>query len=382
MKKKLKGSLTLGRVRGIRFQVHWTFLLLVGWIVFLEMSRGNNFEAILWSIAFVVVLFGCVILHELGHALTAARFGVGTKQITLLPIGGVASLESMPENPFEEFWVAVAGPLVNVAIAILLYLVVPVGDFVSQDPEQLQQTLSAINAGNFLFYLFSANVMLVLFNVIPAFPMDGGRILRSLLSMKMNRIQATRIASGLGQLVAFLFFVFGLIYNPILALVGVFVFFGAQGENVMVQQMALLKDRTVSEAMMTDISVIHPDTPLSEVVDIVLSGTERDFVVAEDGKVCGVLYQQDLVEARRSGAGSSRVRDILTSDVMQVSPDADLGEVYQKIQSHKKNFFPVVDAGELKGAIDHTNINEFMVFKSLSQFDSEPPFKLNSKINR
>ncbi|MDX1636354.1 MAG: site-2 protease family protein [Balneolaceae bacterium] len=372
--KKLKGSLTLGRVSGIKIQVHWTFLLLVGWIVFLELSRGNDLAAILWSLAFVMVLFACVVLHELGHALTAARYGIGTRQITLLPIGGLASLESMPEDPREELMVAVAGPAVNVVIALLLYLVVPIEQFMNQDPAQLEETMSAINAGNFMFYLFSANVMLVLFNIIPAFPMDGGRILRSLLSMKMNRIQATQIAAWLGQMVAFLFFIFGLIFNPILALIGVFVFFGAQGENVMVQQMALLRNRTVSDAMMTDITVLNPDDTLTKVVDRVLAGTERDFVVAENGQVQGVLYQQQLASAYQKKNGTQRTRDIMDTNVESLSSGDPLSEAYMKIRSGKKNFFPVVDNGKLVGAIDLNNINEFIVFKSYPMMQEDASF--------
>ncbi|MDR8394009.1 site-2 protease family protein [Aliifodinibius sp. S!AR15-10] len=369
--KKVKGSLVLGRVKGIRIQVHWTFLLLIGWVVFLEISRGNDWVAMLWSVGFIVILFACVVLHELGHALTAANYGIGTKQITLLPIGGLASLESMPENPREELLVAIAGPAVNAVIALFLYLFVPVGQFLNQDPAQLEQAMSAIGAGNFLFYLFSANVMLVVFNVIPAFPMDGGRILRALLSMRMSRAQATQIATRLGQLVALFFFLFGLIFNPILALIGVFVFFGAQGENILVQQMALLKNRTVSEAMMTEITVLNPENSLSDVVDLVLSGAEQDFVVADDRRVHGVLYQSDLINAYRSGRGEALVNDVMTSQFETLHPEDPLSEAYLKIRTRKKGFFPVVDNNRLVGAIDQNNINEFMVFRSYPRLAQE-----------
>lgn len=236
----MKGSLNLGKIAGIGVKVHWTFMLLILWVVFLELTRGSNLQSILWSIFFVLALFACVVFHELGHALTARKFKIGTRQITLLPIGGVASLEAMPEDPKEEFLVAIAGPAVNVVIALALYLVVPMEEFLKQDPEMLEETMSAINAGNFLFYLFSANVMLVVFNLIPAFPMDGGRVFRALLSMKFDRVTATQMAARLGQGVAFLFFLIGLLYNPILILIAIFVYFGAQGENMMVQQLKLL----------------------------------------------------------------------------------------------------------------------------------------------
>ena len=202
----MKGTLNIGRVSGIKVQVHWTFVFLIAWVVFLEVSRGREMPAIALSILFVLVIFGCVVLHELGHALTARRFGISTRKITLLPIGGVASLERMPEKPQQELLVAVAGPAVNVVIAILLYIVFPIHRFLDLEPEALQEMLSAISPQNFVFYLFAANVMLVVFNAIPAFPMDGGRILRALLSMTIDRVQATRIAAALGQLMAVMFF--------------------------------------------------------------------------------------------------------------------------------------------------------------------------------
>jgi len=212
----VKSSLQLGSYAGIRVQVHWTFWLLIVWIILRELFYGNSVESMLWSSAFILVLFLCVVLHEFGHALTARRFGINTEKITLLPIGGVASLEDMPEDPKQELLVAIAGPLVNVAIAMILYPFVSLETYINQSPEELQQSLGTIQAANFLFYLFSANTMLVLFNMLPAFPMDGGRVLRAILSLKLNRVMATRIASGVGQFLAMIFFFIGIFYNPIL----------------------------------------------------------------------------------------------------------------------------------------------------------------------
>lgn len=364
----MKGSLDLGSVTGIKIRVHWTFLLLIPWIVFLELSRGGNTNSILWSLGFVMVLFACVVLHELGHALTARRFKINTRQITLLPIGGVASLESMPEDPKEELLVAIAGPMVNIVIAIILYFLFPIGQFFTQDLTELEQLLSSINAGNFFFYLFSANVMLVLFNLLPAFPMDGGRVLRAILSMKMNRVSATQVAAKLGQAVAFLFFFIGLFYNPLLILIAIFVYFGAQGENVMIQQLALLKDHKVKEAMMTDITVLHPDDTLERVIDVILSGAERDFVVSDNGEIKGVLLHSDILEAIKKKNTHIRVNQIMRQDYLTISMEEDLTEIYRKVRSKNEQFFPVLQNGQLKGAIDMTNINEFMIFRASLDF--------------
>ena len=360
----MKGTLDIGRVSGIKVQIHWTFIFLIAWVVFLEVSRGSDMPTVMLSIFFVLVIFGCVVLHELGHALTAKRFGISTRKITLLPIGGVASLERMPEKPKQELLVAVAGPAVNIVIAILLYMVFPIHRFLDLEPEALQESLSAITPRNFVFYLFAANVMLVIFNAIPAFPMDGGRILRAILSMTIDRVQATRIAAALGQLMAVVFFFFGLFYNPLLILIGIFVYFGAQGENVMVQHLALLRGHKVNEAMMTNITILHPGQSIREVVDIVLSGTEIHFVVSENQEVQGVLYQSDFIDAMKGKNTDAPVKDFMTTDFEKVGLNEDLADFYRKVRANRKNFFPVLENNHLMGAIDFNNINEYMLIRS------------------
>ncbi|MDZ7773058.1 MAG: site-2 protease family protein [Balneolaceae bacterium] len=356
-------SLTLGRVKGIKIRVHWTFYLLLAWIVFLEVSRGSSLESMLWSVAFILVLFGCVVLHELGHSLTAMRFGISTRQITLLPIGGVASLEKMPEDPWEELLVALAGPAVNVIIALVLWMLLPVGAFFSQNPEALQEALSVINAGNFLYLLLSANLLLVAFNMIPAFPMDGGRVLRALLAMRMDRVRATRAAALLGQGLAVLFFLVGIVYNPILALVGVFIYFGARSESAMEEQMVVLRGRTVREAMMTDVTLVDPQATIGEVIDLILDGTERDFVVSSGREVEGVLYETDLIRAWRSRGQDVPVHEVMVRGVKAVSAGDPLKEVISRLQEGR-SFLPVVEDGRPVGAIDTNNLSEFIVFRA------------------
>ncbi len=202
-------------MRGIRIEVHWTFTLLLIWVVFLDIQRGGTTNTALMNIILILLLFLCVILHELGHALAARRFNINTKKITLLPIGGVASLEKMPEKPGQELIVALAGPAVNVIIAMLLFLVVPMKNYFGLDADSLVQLLAAPALETLLFYLFIANVMLVVFNLIPAFPMDGGRVFRALLAFTMDRARATEIAAGLGQALAVVFFMLGLIFQSL-----------------------------------------------------------------------------------------------------------------------------------------------------------------------
>lgn len=341
-------------------------MLLILWIVFMGLWGDTSTAGILWNILFILVLFGCVVLHELGHALTAQRFAIETKQITLLPIGGVANLESIPEDPRKELWITLAGPAVNILIALLLYLAIPFDVLQELDEEQVREFFSEISARNFLYLLFYANVILAVFNFIPAFPMDGGRILRALLSMRMNRVSATQVAANLGQLVAVGFFFFGLLYNPFLALIGVFVFFGAKGENIMVQQLTLLSGYNARDAMMTNITVLDPEDSLEDVVDVILAGAERDFIVANsDGsRPVGILHNQDLIRAMRNRGQDVQVKDIMNREFEKVNPADELTNIFRLMQAKNKSFFPVVENDRLIGAIDMTNINEFMILKS------------------
>jgi Zn-dependent protease/predicted transcriptional regulator len=361
----MKGALKIGSVSGIKIEVHWSFTLLLIWVAFLEIQKGSDLNRILLNEALILVLFVCVILHELGHALTAKKFGVKTKNILLLPIGGVATLEKMPEKPAQELWIALAGPAVNLVIAILLFLIVPVRSYFNFDAIVLEEILYEPTLQNFLFYLFIANVMLVVFNLIPAFPMDGGRVLRALLSFKLGRVTATNIAASIGQGLAILFFVFGLFFNPFLILIALFIFLGAYGENQMVKQGDLLKGHVVKEATLTNITRLQPSNNLQEVIDILLAGTEKDFVVVENEKIIGILTQKDIIKNVKTP--SVLVGDIMQKKFKTVAVSMEIMKVLQMIGKEKNNFYPVVENGQLVGAIDTTNISEFILLKTASR---------------
>ena len=358
----MKGVLKLGSVSGIKIEVHWTFTLLLIWVAFIEIQQGANLDRILLNEALIVVLFLCVVLHELGHALTAKRFKIDTQKIMLLPIGGVATLERMPEKPGQELLVALAGPAVNVLIAILLALIVPVKSYFNFDAIVLDEILYEATFQNFLFYLFIANVMLVVFNLIPAFPMDGGRVLRALLSFKLGRVEATKIAAGIGQTLAFFFFVLGLFFNPFLILIALFIFFGAYGENQMVQRNSLLEGHQVREATLTNITSLTPSNSVQEVIEILLAGTEKDFVVVEEEKIMGIVTQKDIIKHAKTP--SLLINDVMQKDFKTVEASTELIKILELIAMEKKSFFPVVEEGNLIGAIDMTNIGEFVLLKT------------------
>lgn len=360
----MSASLNLGRYAGIKVQIHWTFWLLFIFIGFMVFNNDGTVQDLLWNSLFIFALFFCVVLHEFGHALTARRYGVGTRSITLLPIGGVASLKEMPEDPKQEFVIAIAGPLVNVVIAFLLYLIVPVENFLVDDPELMQEQLSTINSTNFLFYLFSVNVALVVFNMIPAFPMDGGRIFRALLATRMSRVQATKAAASLGKFMALLFFLFGLFSNIILTVIAVFIYFGAHSENIMIQQISILKGNDIRDAMITDFTTLKPDDTLQHAVDRILASTEQDFIVAENGKPKGILFMKDIAEALREKSRETSVRDVMKTDFVSLEAGEELPGVYRELRQGDRNFFPVMDNGELVGVLDMNNINEFLTLRA------------------
>jgi Zn-dependent protease len=357
----MKANINLGSVSGIKIRMHWTFFFLIAWIVFDELNRGSTTERILFNVTFVLAVFFCVVLHELGHALTAKHFGVTTKKITLLPIGGVASLDKIPESPKQEFLIVIAGPLVNVVIAVLLYFIVPIQSYADINFTEAFDTLTSFTLQNFLFYLFIVNVALVLFNIIPAFPMDGGRILRALLATKMSRVKATQIATSIGQIIAVLFLLIGLLQNPILVIIALFIFLGAYSENQMVQDLELIQGHTVEEAMLLDITTFKPEDPLDLVVNKIVSGTETNFVVVEDGTVKGILYHKNIIENANKNI---LVKDVMTTNFTTLKSTDNLKKIYQLIFSQKQRFFPVVDNGKLLGAIDAINLNEYVLIQS------------------
>ncbi len=358
----MKGSWVLGKVAGIKIQVHWTFTLLLLWVLFSNYREGGNGASALFSLVLVLVLFLCVVLHELGHALMARKYQITTRSITLLPIGGVAALEKIPEKPKEELAVALAGPAVNAGIAFLLAFILPLQHYAGFEPEQWEAFFSQPSLASFLVYLFIANTMLVAFNLIPAFPMDGGRVLRALLGFYYSRARATEIASRLGQAVAFFFLFLGLFLNPFLVIIAIFVYFGAFAENQMVQQEDRLKGHTVREALLTQISLLPCDATLQQAIDLILKGTEKDFLVVREGVVCGILNNAAIT--RTATRPETPVSEIMQSEFPSIGPDAGLTETIQLMSRVKQKFLPVLEDGRLLGAISSENISEFILLRT------------------
>jgi Zn-dependent protease len=356
-------SLKLGSVFGIPIYVHWTFWILILWIAANSLMSGEPPSEAIGDIAFVLALFGCVVLHELGHAVAAMRYGVPTSDITLLPIGGVARLRRIPEKPAQEFVVAIAGPLVNVVIAAILFAIGARFPFRVADQKVLVE-------GGFLDRLLWVNLMLVVFNLLPAFPMDGGRILRSLLALMMDYGRATALAARIGQIMAILFVFLGLQGNPFLLLIALFVWIGASSEAAAVGERLALRGVRVRDAMVTDFATLAPDDTLGQAAETLLAGSQQDFPVARDGTFTGVLTRAALLTGLARGGRDALVADYQVPDVPTVEADSPLVPAIAILRENGLPCLRVVDGGRTVGLITAENVGEYMMVRSaLTQAD-------------
>ncbi len=357
----MRWSWKIGRLMGIDVYMHATFLLLVGFIIVAAWVESHNLDRTLFGVFFVLVIFGCIVLHELGHALTARRFGIRTRDIVLLPIGGVARLERMPEDPNQELLVAFAGPAVNVVIAAVLFgLLVAMGRF----PTLHQIEIISWTGHDFWVSLLAVNVWLVLFNLIPAFPMDGGRVLRALLAKRMGYTEATQAAAHVGQAIAFVFGFLGLFFDPFLLFIALFVWVGASGEAGMVMMRSSLGGIPVQRVMVRDIRTLLPDDTLATAVDHILSGWQQDFPVVFGSHVLGILTREDLVRAITQGGTEKHVRDAMRRDFMAVDSHDMLEQAVKVLQGSGCRSLPVEHNGELVGMLTLENVGEFMMINS------------------
>lgn len=353
----MKWSIKLGRLFGIEVHIHFTFLLLLGFIGLSHWMVDRRLGAAASGMIVFLCLFACVLLHEYGHALMARRYGIPTKDITLLPIGGVARLERMPDQPFQELYVTLAGPAVNLAIALLL------GAWLTLTRSWEPLPTPSNPQGGLAQQLLVLNMFLVLFNLLPAFPMDGGRVLRSLLAMHLPCVRATRIAARIGQVMAVLFGFAGLFGSPTLLLIAVFVWVGAAREAAAVGMNSSFIGVRVHEAMLTDFRVLSPLDTVEEAARLLLAGSQQDFPVLENGRVVGVLTPARLLAALRDRGASAPVGEVMESKFQIVSAEEELGDVLGRIEQGQATLFPVIWNRRLVGLLTPENISEFYLIR-------------------
>ncbi|HYQ95545.1 MAG TPA: site-2 protease family protein [Candidatus Eisenbacteria bacterium] len=358
----MRWSWKIATVAGIPIRIHATFLLFIVWLFWASYARGGGGAQAAQSVGFILSAFACVLLHELGHALMGRRFGVVTRDITLLPIGGVARLDRIPQKPTQELAIALAGPMVNVVIAGALFLFMQVSSGVDglSDPTLLERS--------FVARLFSFNVIVTVFNLIPAFPMDGGRVLRALLATRLEYVRATRIAANVGQGIALLFGLLGLFGNPMLLFIAVFVFIGAGQESAFVQMRSVFEGIPVSRAMIRDFQALRPEDPLSRAVELLLGGHQQDFPVlgaADPDRPLGILARSDLLKALAGGRTDTRVADVVRRNCGSARPGEMLEDVFRRMQENGCPAVPVVEPGRgVVGMVTLENVGEFAMVQA------------------
>jgi Zn-dependent protease/CBS domain-containing protein len=351
-------SITLGRIAGTAVRIHFTFLIFLAWIGISAMQKGGT-DAAIQNTAFMAALFLCVLLHEFGHILTARHFGIRTPDVVLLPIGGVASLERMPEKPSQELAVAVAGPLVNVAIALILiaFVDLPRGDLHRIEDPQI----------SLLARLAMANIFLALFNMLPAYPMDGGRVLHALLSMRVGTARATQTSARVGQALALLLGFAGLFGNPMLIFIAIFIYMTAGGEAQESAFRSAITGLQVRDAMETRAIAISVEANLDEAVDLLLSAPQHAFAVVDGhDKPIGMLLREDILAGLQTRPRDSGVADIMRAPVPVLNMDAQLDRSLADLSASESQAISVVDDnGHYVGLLTRENLGEMMMIKAL-----------------
>ncbi|HUG63098.1 MAG TPA: site-2 protease family protein [Methylomirabilota bacterium] len=361
-------SITVGRIAGSEIRIHLTFLILLAWIGIAQYLQGGA-AAALDSVLFVIAIFACVVLHELGHAIAARRYGITTPDITLLPIGGLARLSRIPENPTEEIVIAIAGPAVNVVIAVVLIVILGA----RFDPAALAEIQDT--GPGFLARLAAVNIFLVVFNLIPAFPMDGGRVLRALLAYRLGRRRATEIAALIGQGLAFVFGFLGLMAgNPILVFIAIFVFLAATAEAGDVGMRETARRVAVDRAMITTYESLGTQATVDEATDALIRTTQREFPVVDGGgRLRGFLGRDAMIKALKASGPGTPVIDVMTHNIPTVRRGEPLVRVLQLMQENQASEVGVIDENDrLIGYVSRENLAEFMMIGDAGQAAEGP----------
>ena len=349
----MKWSLKIGRFSGIDVRMHITFMLLVGWVAFIYWRQGQSVAAAVAGIIFILAVFLCVVLHEFGHALAARRYGIKTRDIILLPIGGVARLEKLPSNPLHELLVALAGPAVNVVIAATIFVWIKISG-------SIEIFKVSATADPFLQRMLYVNVFMVAFNMIPALPMDGGRVLRAVLAMLTEHRRATQIAASIGQGIAVFFGVVGIFYNPLLLAVAFFVWIGASQEAGAARMQSAVDGVPVEQAMLTDFRTLEKHDSLDRAVELTLAGSQKDFPVVENGSIVGILTQADLMKALSERNQHSTVSSAMQHNFEAVNSLDMLEAAFDKLKDCNCHTLPVTINRKLVGLLTMDNIGEYL----------------------
>lgn len=367
----MQGSMKLFSVKGIDVKVHFTFSLILIWAAYhwgIQLNKGLT--GALFGVVITLLLFVCVTLHELAHSLVAMRYGGKVKEISLLPIGGVAQMEEMPAKPAHELKIALAGPLTNIVIAILLILIsLPLNIRSTMGIEELFNVLGTVSWRGLVAYLVTSNLTLGFFNLFPAYPMDGGRVLRALLAMKLDYAQATAIAVRIGQGLAILLGLWGFLGGGFtLIFIAIFIYLGAGQEGKMVEVKNVLEDMHVRQAMSRPVQTVKPTDTLGEVVELILQGLQADFPVLEDGRLVGIITEGDVLLTLHKQGSDTLVDQVMRHQFPTARPEETLVDVQERMSSGQLRSVPVIEGNQVVGLLTTQDINEaYRLLKALPE---------------
>lgn len=359
-----QGGFEIARVRGIAIRAHWTLFVFITWVGWQQMLTGEGWSAAGDAVLTMIGVFVCVVLHELGHALTAMRFGVGTQDITLYPIGGVARLQRMPSEPRQELAIAIAGPAVNIVLMLLLLTV----SFATGGPSEAEPRFGETILAN----LVMVNLAMALFNMLPAIPMDGGRVLRAVLAMWLPRERATHLAAMVSQWLAIGLAFAGIYGSPMLIVIALFVYLGAAREEADTQVHGAVSGARVREAMLTRVRTLPAAAPLRVALEELLASDQQDFPAVDDAGVCiGLLTRDALLRGLSEGAVDDPIASRVDRSARSVAPDDPLERALERMSEGAPSVI-VLEAGCVVGLMTGQNLAEWLMIRSVLE-RSHPP---------
>lgn len=358
----MKKALKIFTVNGTGIYLHWTFIFLAAWILIMQAVTRASLLQTVWAFLAVIAMFGCVVLHELGHALVAAWYGIRTKDIKLLPIGGLANMEKLPDKPQQEIAISVAGPAVNLLIAVLtlpfLDIYVPFW--------RAAFTINNVQPANFLYYLHTVNMILAVFNLIPAFPLDGGRVLRGVLGLLFSYDRATYIAVLTGRLIAGFFIVFGLLtFNLVLPVIGGFIIFAGSAEEQFVYLRSAAKGLRLRELVIRDYAALDAGLSVKEAAERLLQCHYRYFAVTEGHVPIGVIDRNEIIDAVANGQYDAQIRQLVPAGSFSLNEESLANDAIDKFIQKGPAVYPVVDDGHLTGIVNLESVVEYLLIHNI-----------------
>jgi Zn-dependent protease/predicted transcriptional regulator len=354
----MKTVFNIGRVFGISISLHWTFLLLIFWIALLDFMSGIRPEEIVWTFILVVSILLSILAHEAGHALVAYYFGIRATGVILLPAGGVASIPSLPKKPIQEILITLAGPAVNLVIAAILLLFIHPYSAYWIDSENI----GVVNAGNFIFQLQVINLSLFFFNLVPAFPMDGGRILRIILASNMNIVKATRIASMLSLIIGSLLIILGfVIVHVVPVLIGLFILFASRAEEYYLQLKTIAHDIRFKDVLMHDYDSVDANATAMVVSAMLVNNHSKFFIVMEHGSAVGTIHRMQIIESIAEMKYDVKIKELMKCNLEFINGNEKVENYIEKLARKEERLYPVMEHNHFAGVINFQHVIEYLL---------------------